>query len=511
VSQLTKLATLNLTYGDIADLTPLRGLTQLRYLQLQGNEISDVSPLSGMSKLAGLSLNKIADPSPLAAPGMFDPAVLATIDLRNNLIADASSLAPVGASGAKLGERDLLDGRPDAPGQPDRGLLTVLGLAETAAVDRSGALRRRVPRRRDHPQTEHRERDDRPVGRGGRRQLRPRLRAAHARRPGGFERDRQPELDGQLHQGAGRPGRRRRSGDRGDAGRRAGADGRGDGDQQGVLSVDLTVTGTTGRTSTLALRYASSVATTPTSRVLLGSSDASTAIAVGDGCMLVADDEKSYIRLYDATRSGREVAQFAPGNVSGAELDFEASARKGDTVYWLGSQGNDKDGSYEASRNAIFVEPVYSDNPGAWEGIGEMPARITPGAKVRLITDQGYDVLYGGTRLEGGSVTGTENKKDLDNYTNKARTDEVTLDGPVGTIASLTTPGAFPDQAANTIGAARLVTVTNDGSNVLDVGQVYTEVVLDGGVIVEAGATDDVLDRPQVEYTRALLADTPAW
>jgi hypothetical protein len=125
--------------------------------------------------------------------------------------------------------------------------------------------------------------------------------------------------------------------------------------------------------------------------------------------------------------------------------------------------------------------------------------------------DQGYDVLYGGTRLEGGSVTGTENKKDLDNYTNKARTDEVTLDGPVGTIASLTTPGAFPAQAANTIGAARLVTVTNDGSNVLDVGQVYTEVVLDGGVIGEAGATDDVLDRPQVEYTRALLADTPAW
>jgi len=36
-------------------------------------------------------------------------------------------------------------------------------------------------------------------------------------------------------------------------------------------------------------------------------------------------------------------------------------------------------------------------------------------------------------------------------------------------------------------------------------------VVLDGGAIVEAGATDDVLERPQAPCTRALLADTPAW
>ncbi|ADB49014.1 ABC transporter ATP-binding protein [Conexibacter woesei] len=36
-------------------------------------------------------------------------------------------------------------------------------------------------------------------------------------------------------------------------------------------------------------------------------------------------------------------------------------------------------------------------------------------------------------------------------------------------------------------------------------------VVLDGGAIVEAGATDDVLDRPQADYTRELLADTPSW
>ncbi|HWI73290.1 MAG TPA: collagen-like protein, partial [Baekduia sp.] len=47
--------------------------------------------------------------------------------------------------------------------------------------------------------------------------------------------------------------------------------------------------------------------------------------------------------------------------------------------------------------------------------------------------------------------------------------------GPAGTVAGLTGSGAFPDQAANTIGAAKKITVTNTGSNVLNVGRVYTE------------------------------------
>ena len=84
-------------------------------------------------------------------------------------------------------------------------------------------------------------------------------------------------------------------------------------------------------------------ATTPTSRVLLGVGDASTAIAVGDGHLLVADDERTPIRLYDARVSGREVATFTPGPDSG-EIDFESSARKGDAIFWLGSHGNKKDG-----------------------------------------------------------------------------------------------------------------------------------------------------------------------
>src|SRR6201999_1425030 len=92
-----------------------------------------------------------------------------------------------------------------------------------------------------------------------------------------------------------------------------------------------------------------------TSHVLLGSSDASTAIAVGDGHLLVADDEKRDIRLYDAEVSGREVAEFdLPHTGEGQnELDTEASARKGDTIWWFGSHGKDKDGKMQAGRQQI--------------------------------------------------------------------------------------------------------------------------------------------------------------
>ncbi|MDQ2630987.1 MAG: hypothetical protein M3Y75_08450 [Actinomycetota bacterium] len=406
--------------------------------------------------------------------------------------------------------------------------------------------------------------------------------------------------------------------------------------QSGEAFVTLTVTGTTGKTTTYSFTYVASTQTTPTSRVLLGSSDASTAIAVGDGHLLVADDEKREIRLYDGEVSGREVAQFPLGGLGG-EIDAEASVRKGDSIWWFGSHGNNKEGEFQPSRAQVFetkltgsganakivptgvvyaklrsdlfswdkahgdrlgfdvgqgkvkpealdgfniegaefspdgselylglrapivaaqpggkavivpvtnfealtsgaatkatfadpilldlggesireirknargeylilsapaglpgpdaptqtlwawngdrdyaprklttvvpkdVEPRHTDNAGAWEGIGAMPERLTPGAEVRLIMDQGYVQLYGGS---------TENKDDSNDFTNKARTDEVVLAGPVGTLAELSGSGAFPDQAANTIGTAREVTVTNAGSNVLHVGRAYTD------------------------------------
>lgn len=159
----------------------------------------------------------------------------------------------------------------------------------------------------------------------------------------------------------------------------------------GAATITLTVTGTSGKITTLDIPYKASVATTPTSRVLLGTSDASSAISVGDGYWLVADDEDDLIRLYDSTTSGRNVNQFLPySGTSTGEIDFEASARKGDTIYWLGSHSNAKDGSLESSRYRIFRTTV--------SGSGATTALSADGLYAGLRTDLvNWDTANGNT------------------------------------------------------------------------------------------------------------------
>ena len=158
-------------------------------------------------------------------------------------------------------------------------------------------------------------------------------------------------------------------------------------------TITLTVTGTTGRTTTLSYTYVASVPTTPTSRVLLGSSDASTAMAVGDGYLMVADDEDPMIRLYDPTVSGREVGQFTTGEWRG-EIDFESSARRGDAIFWLGSHDNKKDGEQDPSRHVVFRTQLSGSGANAkiapvgvpYRGLRSDLARLGPAPRrpVRL-------------------------------------------------------------------------------------------------------------------------------
>jgi hypothetical protein len=75
----------------------------------------------------------------------------------------------------------------------------------------------------------------------------------------------------------------------------------------GSSTVVVTLTGTTGRIATFTFTYYATMATTPSSRVLEGSSDDSSALDVGDGHFFVGDDEKDDIRLYNGEVSGREV------------------------------------------------------------------------------------------------------------------------------------------------------------------------------------------------------------
>ncbi len=93
-----------------------------------------------------------------------------------------------------------------------------------------------------------------------------------------------------------------------------------------------------------------------TSHHLYGAADASTAIDVGDGYALVADDEDATLRLYSSDHSGRPVKTWSFTSQMGnpAELDLEWAARRGDTIVWGGSESNSKDGDLRPSASIVF-------------------------------------------------------------------------------------------------------------------------------------------------------------
>lgn len=129
----------------------------------------------------------------------------------------------------------------------------------------------------------------------------------------------------------------------------------------GVGSTHLAVHVTTvdGRTSTSYLDYAvSAVPEDPTALIHVGTSDASAAEDVGDGHVLVADDDSNIIRLY-GPEGGEPVTEFpigdeVPNLLSGEVWDLEGSARDGDTVYWTGSFGNSRSGNLRPDRDIVI-------------------------------------------------------------------------------------------------------------------------------------------------------------
>ncbi|WP_053857107.1 ExeM/NucH family extracellular endonuclease, partial [Halomonas sp. A3H3] len=90
-----------------------------------------------------------------------------------------------------------------------------------------------------------------------------------------------------------------------------------------------------------------------------GTSDASAAIAVGEGFMLVADDEDQVLRLYERDTDGAPLAEINLNTALGLndtqEVDLEAVATYQGTHYWLGSHES-------SQRSMIFATEVTGDN-----------------------------------------------------------------------------------------------------------------------------------------------------
>ncbi|MBP0437084.1 DUF4214 domain-containing protein [Tianweitania sediminis] len=85
------------------------------------------------------------------------------------------------------------------------------------------------------------------------------------------------------------------------------------------------------------------------------SSDTSTAIALPDDYILVGDDEANVLRVYHRD-GGPAVLEWSYDAAIGGdgELDLEASALVGNTLYLVGSHGNSKSGGEADNREILF-------------------------------------------------------------------------------------------------------------------------------------------------------------
>lgn len=111
---------------------------------------------------------------------------------------------------------------------------------------------------------------------------------------------------------------------------------------------------------------------TPNPGTTAGSSDASTAIALDDKYMIVADDEGNVLRVY-ARDGGDAVYEWdysAALGISG-EVDLEAATLVGDTLYLTGSHSNSKKGADADSREVLFsvkVSGTGADTQFSYQG-----------------------------------------------------------------------------------------------------------------------------------------------
>ena len=98
---------------------------------------------------------------------------------------------------------------------------------------------------------------------------------------------------------------------------------------------------------------------TPKAGTKTGSSDASAAVALDSKYMIVGDDEANVLRVYDR-EGGSAVYEWdysAALGISG-EVDLEAAALVGDTLYLTGSHSNTKKGVDADSREVVFSVKV---------------------------------------------------------------------------------------------------------------------------------------------------------
>lgn len=105
---------------------------------------------------------------------------------------------------------------------------------------------------------------------------------------------------------------------------------------------------------------------TPNAGSTQGAADASTAVALDGQFMLVGDDEGNAWRVYnrEGGQALKEIDFGAYLGIGGAELDLEASTRVGDTLFFIGSHGNNKNGVDQNNREWLASAKIAGTGAG---------------------------------------------------------------------------------------------------------------------------------------------------
>jgi hypothetical protein len=137
----------------------------------------------------------------------------------------------------------------------------------------------------------------------------------------------------------------------------------------GDATITLTVEAPGGGTASTTVAYGVSAYQGDASdRYYSGAGNASSAIDVGGGYMVLADDESNILRLYHERSSGGPVKTFDFTKllpVGSGEIDIESAARAGNTLYWMGSLSNSKKGKAEPDRDIVFAATLSGSGASA--------------------------------------------------------------------------------------------------------------------------------------------------
>lgn len=128
--------------------------------------------------------------------------------------------------------------------------------------------------------------------------------------------------------------------------------------------------------------------------------DASAAVLLDDGRLVVADDEDDVLRVYSATGGSPVRSVAMDGHLRQAkpkdEADLEGAARLGDRLYWLASHSRNNDGKPQPDRRRVFATdldllPVGEPGMRLLDGIGAFDDKWQLGL-VAAIGDQAATV-----------------------------------------------------------------------------------------------------------------------